>query len=215
MLQTCSLLLVIASAGAAPQEDAPPDAAPGSNSSLAWVTPPPGELVGVTTPPHFGAADSWRWNLMGAWGFDLADTGNMLGLLGGGFSYFMVENLSLELELNVIYYNQLGPDGVGFNFNLLGRWHFLAKERWSLYAELGAGMQVTTAKVPGPSADYPTGGGYFSFTPQAGVGASFEIAHDTRLLTGVRVQHVSNARTTESNPGRNSLMFYVQVSFPF
>lgn len=213
MVPTCPLVLAIVTAGASPPAGDPPQLA--EATSLLWTMPPAGEPVPVATRPPFGAKNSWRWNLMGGFGVDLRDPRNTLGLLGGGVSYFIVDGLSLELEFNVIYYDQHGADAVGFNFNFLGRWHYFRRERLSLYAELGAGIQGTTDKVPGPDSIEPRGGGYFSFTPQAGLGASFEVAPNTRMLAGVRLHHVSNARTRESNPGRNSLMFYVGVSFPF
>jgi hypothetical protein len=73
----------------------------------------------------------------------------------------------------------------------------------------------TTQRVPGPDSDEPDGGTYFNFTPQAGVGASFAVAEDTRLLAGVRWHHISNARSSDNNPGRDSLEIYAGVSFAF
>jgi opacity protein-like surface antigen len=156
--------------------------------------------------PAFGAPDSWRWNIWGGYGNDFDDA--QQGLVAGGVSWFFVENLSLDLELGVMGVDQEENDVLGGNFNLLFRWHFLARENWSLYADLGAGILIT-------SNDVPDNGSSFNFTPQAGVGASFEVAHNVRVMTGVRWHHISNARTYHENPGRDSLMLYAGVSLPF
>ncbi len=77
-------------------------------------------------------------------------------------------------------------------------------------------MLGTTDAVPSPRPpDEPFGGTTFNFTPQAGFGASWEIAANTRLLTGVRWYHISNARTSDNNPGLDSILFYIGATFPF
>jgi len=176
----------------------------------------------VPTAPAFGEKDSWRWYLSGGWGKEIDSSHDEFVIFGGGVSFFMVDNLSLNFELNGLYWDQESTTGFpdshdawGVNFNLLVRWHFLARETWSIYLDGGAGVMGTTERVPGPDRDDSDGGTYFNFTPQAGFGASFEFADNTRLLTGVRWHHVSNARTSNNNPGRDSLMIYAGVSFAF
>jgi hypothetical protein len=176
----------------------------------------------VAPAPVFGEKDSWRWYLSGGYGWEFEATHDEFAIFGGGVSYFMADNLSLNFELNGLYWDQETESGYpdshdawGVNFNLLVRWHFLARETWSLYTDGGAGVMGTTERVPGPDSDEPDGGTYFNFTPQAGIGASFEVAPDTRLLAGVRWHHVSNARTWGNNPGRDSLLIYAMVSIPF
>jgi hypothetical protein len=173
-------------------------------------------------PPVFGAKSSWRWYLSVGYGWEINGTHDEFVIFGGGVSYFLADDLSLNFELNGLYHDQETASGFadshdawGINFNLLLRWHFLAAERWSLYADGGAGVMGTTERVPGPDSDEPEGGTYFNFTPQAGFGASFEITHNTRLLTGARWHHVSNAQTWDNNPGRDSLLLYAMVSIPF
>jgi hypothetical protein len=176
----------------------------------------------VPSTPVFGAKGSWRWYLSAGWGKEVDSSHDEFVIFGGGVSYFIVDDLSLNFELNGLYWDQESSTGFpdahdawGINFNLLLRWHFLARDRWSLYADGGAGFMGTTERVPGPDRDDSDGGTYFNFTPQAGVGASFEVAANARVLTGVRWHHVSNARTSKNNPGRDSLMIYAGVSFAF
>jgi opacity protein-like surface antigen len=176
----------------------------------------------VPTAPAFGEKDSWRWYLSGGWGKEIDSSHDEFVIFGGGVSFFMVDNLSLNFELNGLYIDQENTTGLpdshdawGVNFNLLVRWHFLARESWSIYADGGVGVMGTTERVPGPDRDESDGGTYFNFTPQAGFGASFEFADNTRLLAGLRWHHVSNARTSNNNPGRDSLMVYAGVSFAF
>jgi lipid A 3-O-deacylase len=41
------------------------------------------------------------------------------------------------------------------------------------------------------------------------------VGNDVRLLVGARWHHISNANLYRDNPGRDSLMGYVGLSFPF
>ena len=165
--------------------------------------------------PDFGTKGSWRWAVQGGFAIDMDESKNTFVLLGGGFSYFMVDNLSLEIELNGMYISQVGDDAFAINFNLLGRWHFLVRDKWTLYGEVGAGLLGATETVPGPSLDDPRGGSHFEFTPQGGFGVTYEIKPQMRLVSGVRWHHISNARTNNSNPRRDSVLVYVGVSMPF
>ncbi len=166
-------------------------------------------------PPPFGTKDSMRWFVQAGGAVEVKETENIFLLGGGGFSYFIVDDLSLEIEFNLMGFSQQGDNAFGVNFTLMMRWHFLVSETWSLYVDGGAGMLGTTAIVPGKSVDQPEGGANFNFTPQAGVGVTFEVAENVRFFGGVRLYHISNANTNESNPARDSLFMYAGVSFPF
>lgn len=158
--------------------------------------------------PAFGSVGSTRWSVQGGIGIDVKRSENKLGLLGLGISHFIFENLSLDAELNAMFFDQRGSDAFGGNLNFLFRWHFFAQETWSIYLDGGAGVLFTTR-------DVPSNGSSFNFTPQAGLGVSFDIGNDMRILTGVRWHHISNASTYRSNPGRDSVMGYAGLSMPF
>ena len=165
--------------------------------------------------PAFGKMNTWRWMVQGGAGFDVKTSDNLFGQIGGGVSYFMIDNLSLDLELNGMYFNQIGDDAVGINLVLLFRWHFIAEEKWSLYFDIGAGLMGTTDKVPGPEPGAPRGGSSFNITPQSGFGITVEVAENTRLFAGARIFHISNGQIYEGNPGRDNIFVYAGVSFPF
>ncbi len=166
------------------------------------------DLATFTLPSDFGSKGTWRWQIHGAGAMDIKTSDNTFLLAGIGISYFVIDNLSFDAELNGLHVSQRGDDAFAGNFNLLIRWHFLPQETWSLYGEAGAGIFLATE-------DVPTHGSQFNFTPQAGIGASFDLGGDTRLMTGVRWHHISNASLYSSNPGRDSFMGYVGVSFGF
>ncbi len=69
--------------------------------------------------------------------------------------------------------------------------------------------------MPGRSPADLRGGSHFEFTPQGGFGFTYAIKPQMRLVSGVRWHHISNARTNDSNPRRDSILVYVGVSMPF
>jgi hypothetical protein len=161
----------------------------------------------VAAPRRFGAAGNHRWSIRGGVGSDFDDNNDM-GFLGVGYSHFIADGLSLDLELNGWVFNQSTEDAVGLNLNVLFRWHFVMDRHWSLYLDGGAGVLVSDQ-------DVPANGSSFNFTPQIGVGASFDIGGDLRLMVGGRWHHISNANLYDENPGRDSILGYVALSFPF
>jgi hypothetical protein len=183
-------------------DDIPPDveATPGSPDAVAALNASP--------PPAYGKPDTWRWNLSVGAGFHVTDADNMFGVAGCGFTYFIVERVSAEFELNGMHVYQQGDDAIGPNLNLILRWHILAEESWSFYLEGGAGVLLTTE-------DVPRNGSSFNFTPQLGVGVTTDIGSGRRFFAGLRAHHISNANTFEENPGRDSIFIYAGISFPF
>jgi hypothetical protein len=77
-----------------------------------------------------------------------------------------------------------------------------------MFLEGGAGLLRTSQKVP-------SGGSRFNFTPQAGVGLTFDIGNNARWLIGAKWHHISNANMYDTNPGRDSIMYWTGISFPF
>lgn len=156
----------------------------------------------------FGLAGSTYWlaNIAGASSFK--DNHHVRG--GIGISHFLADDFSIDFELNLGYFPQEGDDALGGNFNILLRWHFWHDESrsWTVYFDGGAGMLLT-------SDDVPFDGSSFNFTPQFGIGASFDLGDDTRLYFGGRWFHVSNARLYDANPGADYAMLYVMLGWPF
>ncbi len=184
-------------------------------SALLAQIPPDGSGAPPEPQEKFGEKNSWRWMVQGGVGFEVSESANAFGLLGGGVSYFFIDDLSLDLEHNGLYINQHGVDAVGLNFVLMFRWHFVARETWSVYLDWGAGLLVTTEKVPGVTPQEPAGGSKFNFNPQGGVGFTYAFDGQQRFFAGIRWYHISNAQIFDSNPGRDSIYFYAGASFPF
>ena len=156
----------------------------------------------------WGNKDTWRWNIQGGYGKDVKESNNTVKTIGVEFEYFIENALSLDLGFFGMGVNQEGPDANGLNFTLQLRWHFNDMGSWSMFMEGGAGLLRTTNHVP-------AGGSSFNFTPQAGLGMSFDIGNHNRWLIGVKWHHISNANTYDTNPGRDSWQVWTGISFPF
>lgn len=159
-------------------------------------------------PNSWGKAGTWRWGVNGGWAEDIKDANNTLINLGVEFEYFVDDDLSIDLGLYYMDVDQIGDNATGVNFTLQLRWHFIAKESWSMFVEGGAGLLRT-------SNDVPSDGSAFNFTPQAGLGFTFDIGNNNRWMIGTRWHHISNANTYSSNPGRDSIMIWTGISFPY
>lgn len=197
-----TVLIAAPSEAAAARE--PQDTTPAS--SIAQEAPPLDEVPVPEARKRFGEMDSCRFNFLAAYANDFDDASQASA--GVGVSWFFVDNLSLDIELLGAGIFQPGPDAAAFNANLLFRWHFVARETWSIYCDAGAGILLATE-------DVPRGGTPINLSPQIGVGVSFDVGDDARLLVGARWYHISNARTSKENPGRDSLMLTVGLSLPF
>ena len=156
----------------------------------------------------WGRKDTWRWNIQGGYAKDVKDSDNTLTTYGVEFEYFIEDALSLDLGFFGMDIDQEGPSTDGFNLTLQLRWHFHNEESWSMFMEGGAGLLRASNVVP-------VGGSSFNFTPQAGLGLSFDIGNNNRWLLGVKWHHISNANMYSSNPGRDSIMVWTGISFPY
>lgn len=155
---------------------------------------------------RFGERGQMTFNVYGDWATDFeADwlAGAQLGM-----SWFFVDNLSLDVQLEQYAIIQEGANAYAVGPALLLRWHFLARETWSVYTDFGCGFIWSTESVPSNGSD-------FNFTPRIGIGGSFEVVDNLRVMTGIRWFHISNANTSTPNPGRDSLELYAGISIPF
>lgn len=160
--------------------------------------------------PEWGKEDTWWLSVGTGVSNDVADATDIN--LNGAASYFLADNIEVTGELGLWYHAQPGDDAFGLNPNLVFRWHFINRQTWSLYADMGIGLLIS-------SNDVPEGGTSFNFTPRAGLGATFRLNPEsgTRLQLGVRWSHISNARILgdDDNTVRDSVMGYVGLIFPF
>ena len=181
--------------------------APAGEHAAAPETP-----VSEPARPAFGAPGPW-WGQLGA-GYarelGASDPANDFNL-AFSCSTFLVQDFEFIIETSGWYFDQPGDNAFGLNVCLVFRWHFLSRETWSLYADAGGGVLVSTDLVP-------DGGTGFNFTPRIGVGGTFQLGESAnRLVVGVRWDHISNARIEgeDRNPSRDGIMGYAAIQFPF
>lgn len=164
--------------------------------------PPDGRLA-------FGEAGSWYWMLGGGVGLS-GDSIDSMAQAGVGT--FLTDDLEFNLTFRGWYFAQDdGDDAGGGSFAIGFRWHFVQRERYSVYAHAGIGLLQA-------SDDVPPDGTKFNFTPTVGVGSTVRLGESaTRLDVGARWHHISNATSSGSddNPARDGIMLYVGLIFPF
>lgn len=175
----------------------------GLNLSSALAAQEPSGASGT-----WGAKDTWRWGVSAGYGWDVKESDNQVAIAGIEFDCFLEDHLSLNLGFNGLSADQVGTSAGGFNFTLQLRWHVHVEQDWSFFVEGGAGLLWTDS-------DVPSGGSDFNFTPQAGAGFSVDTGEGNRWLIGVRWHHISNANIYDTNPGRDSLMAWTGMTFPF
>jgi hypothetical protein len=158
------------------------------------------------------------------------DPGSMWVTLGGGvasngeemdenifgrFNYFIAKDVELFGELGAWQYSQQGKDSTAFNLSGVIRWHFYDEGKWTMFIDLGIGVMAATDPVPRVGGSEGT---KFNFTPRLGGGVTRQITDDgVRLELCLRWAHTSNARISgaNDNPGRDSMMLYAGLIFPF
>ncbi len=189
-----------------------------SNSLNLFGTQPEASDTATASPDQpsnnpYATAGSWRWAIYTGGAFDIQRDGEQYNVHFAA-SYFFRDDLNISIEAGGLFFNQPSnsSDTGGFNFNLLMRWHFIRHDNWTMYGDAGAGFLIAGDEIPERGTSY-------DFTPQAGVGISYRINEhkDIWLLTGVRWHHISNANINgaDQNPGRDSIMAYVGIDFPF
>mgnify|MGYP001274345309 CR=1 FL=1 len=206
----CSLVVAVAASsfafsqdGGVPADHSSVDASPSGLGVDADLTLSPGQ---------FGASGSRHFAVYGGAGFALEeDDESTDGNLAFAVQYFLIDDVELIGEVGGWYFAQDGDDQAGVNPSFTIRWHYLNRDRWSLYLDAGIGLLFATGEVP-------DGGSSFNFMPRAGGGATYRLTDSgVRLVAGARWHHVSNARINgdEDNPDRDGVAVYAGLMFPF
>jgi len=124
--------------------------------------------------------------------------------------FVVPERLEVGAEVSTWRFVQPGDDAFGVSGGLVIRWHFIAREDWSLYADTGLSLLVASDLVP----DRGTG---FNFMPKLGIGGTWQPTEDPwRLFASLRWHHISNARIggEVANPSRDQPLLQIGVEFP-
>ena len=153
------------------------------------------------------AAGTYNLTLNGAWStpirFSQANLYNFNLAVG---KYFWNNN-QIAVEFQGYYADQPHDDdaligGIG----LLGRWHFLRFDRWSIFLDGGGGVTYGDHIFP----TYPYDGTHFNFTGKVGLGATYQIKDHEFLMAGVRYFHLSNGdiHRRDENPTYDSVQIW-------
>lgn len=167
------------------------------------------ELADGSVPdaPRYGRKGSREWH---ASLFGAAELG-ITEFLGGriGVDWFVEERFSLGLQVDLLHaWVGGGARTISIGAAPILRWHFLQGEAWTVYAEAGVGVAWNGAPIP-------DGGTRFDFTPQAAIGGTLGLSDGARLRAAVGWFHMSNARTSNANPGLDALSVMVGVGWEF
>lgn len=114
-------------------------------------------------------------------------------------------NFALVVEGMPFFTIDQEPRATGGGVNLMVR-YALSRERVRPLIILGAGLLGTDERVP-------PGETRLNFTPQAGVGAQVSLGPRLFLDLEYRFHHISNNGRTENNPGINSHLLLVGLSW--
>jgi lipid A 3-O-deacylase len=167
-----------------------------------------GDSASNSASSTFGAEGTQRWALLGGWGIDVKHDSNNEVAFGVKWEYFIADGFAFAPELKLWGFFQDGGDAFGGSLDLLFEWHFLRYDTWSIFGDAGVGLLGTTRNVP-------INGSEFNFTPQAGIGVTWDVGNDNRWVLGVRWHHISNAGLYSDNPGRDSIYLYTGLNMPF
>ena len=183
-----------------------------SNSSTPEVAPgmlklnpnePAGDRIGEFSKGHR------KWQTYGsAAGFD-EGKGEMYAL-HLGYGYFFMDDFSVNIDVLGSYiHSGIDDNGVAVGLDVICRPHPIKghDNLWSLYLELGAGLQQQSTNFAGRRR--------FNFRLLGGGGATFRVTENARFMTGIRYLHISDAGIEGGGGGFDGLQFYAGSMFPF
>ena len=183
-----------------------------SGSSASTVAPDtaplnPKEPAGKRTGEFSKGRQKWQAYVSAA-GFDKGK-GEMYAF-HLGYGYFFMDDFSVNIDVLGSYIRSgIDDNGVAAGLDLILRQHPIKgpDNLWSLYLELGAGLQQQSTNFAGDRK--------FNFRLLGGGGATFRVADNARLMAGMRYFHVSDAGIEGGGGGMDGLQFYAGSMFPF
>ena len=127
-----------------------------------------------------------------------------------GYGYFLRDYLSINIDVLGAYIRSgLDDNGVAAGFDVIFRRHFsrVNDDLWSVYLDLGGGLQQQSTKFAGNR--------HFNFRVMGGGGATLRVSDHARMMGGMRYLHISDAGIEGGGGGFDGFMFYGGVMFPF
>ena len=127
-----------------------------------------------------------------------------------GYGYFFRDDFSVNIDtLGSYIHSGIDDNGVAAGLDVIFRHHPLKghDNLWSLYLELGAGLQQQSTNFAGNRR--------FNFRLLGGGGVTFRVAKNARLMAGIRYLHISDAGIEGGGGGFDGLQFYAGSMFSF
>ena len=155
---------------------------------------------------------TWNFSLSGSYVSPVRFSEDRFYNVTVASGYYFMNNNSINLELQGSWVDQPGggdDDALLGAVGVLGRWHFLVRDKWSLFIDGGGMVSYADHIVP----ITPYAGTHFNFIGKVGGGASWEIDEHTYLIGGVRYFHLSNGqiRGRDDNPSYDGIQFWAGV----
>jgi hypothetical protein len=162
------------------------------------------------TSPRVGAADSTDFEVIGSAASDF--DGVTLGIVDAGVTWYVTEGVGFGVFAEGLYAS-LGDgagdgDSWGGGGGALVRWHFVREESWTVFAEAGCGVVVSSEAIPDR-------GTTTNFTPRVNIGATFALSPTSSLLVRAGWFHMSNAQIGQENDGVDAASIGIGLSFAF
>lgn len=162
----------------------------------------------TSAPVAFGE-DSWSMEITGNYLADLSNRDLQMGGGNVGVNYYLDNGISLGLQVAGYYVDETDGQGVAGSLGFLVRQHFIRRENWSFYVDVGESLFEADRNVPHD-------GTHFNFLFHTGPGITWKLAERVHLMAGVRYFHISNAQINgaDRNPASNGIEGYVGVMLP-
>lgn len=167
-------------------------------------------------PPQVFAQQGTTWLTFGAGtSSDFDELSDMN--ITAAWSRFVAPGWEVMVEVAVREFDMPGEDQWALNPAIIFRHHWLLGDEtdghasdWTLYLDIGIGVMLSPD-------DIPQDGTSFNFTPRLGVGTTFRISEDWRMVLGARWSHISNGRIfgDDDNPSSDGIMAHLGFTTSF
>jgi hypothetical protein len=162
----------------------------------------------ATEEPNPFAQGTACFSLSGAYLTPIMNARAQVYNFNASIGTYFIDNNSINLELSGYYADQTRgePDAVIGGVGVLGRWHFLRFDKWSIFFDGGGSITYADNTFP----TEPFAGTHYNLTGKAGFGATYELRDHLFLTAGARYFHLSNAQVhgKDQNPNYNGVQMW-------